>query len=160
VLLLLAAAATVVAAALLAKHVRQTRAAARAAYACPMHPEITTRAPGACPICGMALERHEPRADPLADVTDVAIASDGGRSVTLPIALAHGHHPGLKLGPLELEAQELEAPAVVSDQGDVIARLYPDEAATLAPDAAAAFLPGRVGAPSVAVRLDAARPSR
>jgi Cu+-exporting ATPase len=25
-------------------------------YTCPMHPEIVTRAPGTCPICGMALE--------------------------------------------------------------------------------------------------------
>src|ERR1700724_1640927 len=25
-------------------------------YVCPMHPEIVRREPGACPICGMALE--------------------------------------------------------------------------------------------------------
>src|SRR4051794_25482947 len=25
-------------------------------YVCPMHPEIVRDAPGACPICGMALE--------------------------------------------------------------------------------------------------------
>src|ERR1700730_12862204 len=25
-------------------------------YTCPMHPEIGTSAPGACPVCGMALE--------------------------------------------------------------------------------------------------------
>ena len=31
-------------------------AAAGGEYTCPMHPEIVTRAPGACPICGMALE--------------------------------------------------------------------------------------------------------
>jgi P-type Cu+ transporter len=30
--------------------------AAGGEYTCPMHPEIVTRAPGACPICGMALE--------------------------------------------------------------------------------------------------------
>ena len=27
-----------------------------AKYTCPMHPEIRQKAPGACPICGMALE--------------------------------------------------------------------------------------------------------
>jgi P-type Cu+ transporter len=27
-------------------------------YTCPMHPEIVRHAPGACPICGMALERR------------------------------------------------------------------------------------------------------
>ncbi len=26
-------------------------------YACPMHPEVTARAPGTCPKCGMTLER-------------------------------------------------------------------------------------------------------
>src|SRR5262249_8576830 len=29
---------------------------ARTVYTCPMHPEIVRSAPGACPICGMALE--------------------------------------------------------------------------------------------------------
>src|SRR5262245_18095322 len=27
-------------------------------WTCPMHPEIVRDAPGACPICGMALERR------------------------------------------------------------------------------------------------------
>jgi Cu+-exporting ATPase len=31
-------------------------ASARTEYTCPMHPEIVRPAPGACPICGMALE--------------------------------------------------------------------------------------------------------
>ena len=31
-------------------------AAASTEYVCPMHPEIVRRAPGNCPICGMALE--------------------------------------------------------------------------------------------------------
>ena len=31
-------------------------AATRAEYTCPMHPEIIRPSPGACPICGMALE--------------------------------------------------------------------------------------------------------
>jgi P-type Cu+ transporter len=31
-------------------------AAANTQYTCPMHPEIIRDAPGACPICGMALE--------------------------------------------------------------------------------------------------------
>src|SRR5579864_2435587 len=34
---------------------RPSGAAAGVEYTCPMHPEIVTRAPGACPICGMAL---------------------------------------------------------------------------------------------------------
>src|SRR4051812_712126 len=43
-------------------------------YTCPMHPEIRQAGPGACPICGMALEPEMPAADnrpnpELADMT-------------------------------------------------------------------------------------------
>jgi Cu+-exporting ATPase len=34
-----------------------------AQYTCPMHPEIRRRGPGACPICGMALEPLVPTAE-------------------------------------------------------------------------------------------------
>ena len=34
----------------------------RAAYTCPMHPEVRSDSPGACPKCGMALERAMPAA--------------------------------------------------------------------------------------------------
>ncbi len=33
-----------------------SEAPAAGAYVCPMHPEVVSDAPGACPICGMALE--------------------------------------------------------------------------------------------------------
>src|SRR5580704_7762103 len=33
-----------------------------ATYTCPMHPEIRQDGPGACPICGMALEPDMPTA--------------------------------------------------------------------------------------------------
>jgi Cu+-exporting ATPase len=36
---------------------------AAAVWTCPMHPEIRRDAPGACPICGMALEPLAPTAD-------------------------------------------------------------------------------------------------
>ncbi len=36
--------------------VRPYGAAATAIYTCPMHPEVVRDGPGACPICGMALE--------------------------------------------------------------------------------------------------------
>ena len=31
--------------------------AAEAAYACPMHPKVTSDAPGDCNVCGMKLEK-------------------------------------------------------------------------------------------------------
>ncbi|MGH6665942.1 MAG: YHS domain-containing protein, partial [Pseudolabrys sp.] len=45
-----------------------------AIYICPMHPQIRQQSPGACPICGMALEPEMPTADSgpnpeLADMT-------------------------------------------------------------------------------------------
>jgi P-type Cu+ transporter len=49
-------------------------AAAGTVYTCPMHPEVRQVGPGACPICGMALEPAQPTADDgpdpeLADMT-------------------------------------------------------------------------------------------
>ena len=39
-------------------------------YTCPMHPEIIRDAPGACPICGMALEPMVPTDEPSEELTD------------------------------------------------------------------------------------------
>ena len=39
-------------------------------YTCPMHPEIIRDAPGACPICGMALEPMVPSDAPSEELTD------------------------------------------------------------------------------------------
>src|ERR1700685_1555852 len=36
-------------------------------YTCPMHPQIVQIGPGACPICGMALEPMDPLAEVEAD---------------------------------------------------------------------------------------------
>jgi len=38
-------------------------AAAGTVWTCPMHPEIRRNEPGACPICGMALEPLAPSAE-------------------------------------------------------------------------------------------------
>ncbi|KQB95595.1 haloacid dehalogenase [Loktanella sp. 1ANDIMAR09] len=39
-------------------------------WTCPMHPEILKDAPGACPICGMALEPMVPSDEPSEELTD------------------------------------------------------------------------------------------
>ena len=39
-------------------------------YTCPMHPEIVRDAPGACPLCGMALEPMVPSGEPSEELTD------------------------------------------------------------------------------------------
>ena len=43
---------------------------ADAQYTCPMHPEILRDAPGACPICGMALEPVLPSDEPSVELAD------------------------------------------------------------------------------------------
>jgi len=45
-------------------------APANVQYTCPMHPEIFRDAPGACPICGMALEPMLPSDEPSEELTD------------------------------------------------------------------------------------------
>tara|TARA_R110000824_G_scaffold390760_12_gene587823 strand:+ start:24068 stop:26401 length:2334 start_codon:yes stop_codon:yes gene_type:complete len=49
---------------------RKAVAPANAQYTCPMHPEIVRDAPGACPICGMALEPMLPSDEPSEELTD------------------------------------------------------------------------------------------
>ncbi len=49
---------------------RAKAAPANVQYTCPMHPEIIRDAPGACPICGMALEPMLPSDEPSHELTD------------------------------------------------------------------------------------------
>jgi len=42
---------------------RQARRKVAARYECPMHPEVTSRRPGKCPKCGMALRTAKARED-------------------------------------------------------------------------------------------------
>jgi len=49
---------------------RKKAAPASVQYTCPMHPEIIRDAPGACPICGMALEPLLPSDEPSHELTD------------------------------------------------------------------------------------------
>jgi len=49
---------------------RKKAAPANVQYTCPMHPEIIQDAPGACPICGMALEPMLPSDEPSEELTD------------------------------------------------------------------------------------------
>lgn len=82
--------------------VQQAPAAAR--YTCPMHLEIVRDEPGACPICGMALEPVLPSDEPSAELTDftrrmwIAVAAaiplmvlTMGEMVALPVRDWIGH---------------------------------------------------------------------
>ncbi len=69
-------------------------------YTCPMHPEIVRAAPGACPICGMALEPmglpDAAGSEPDPELTDFLHRLKIGAILTIPLfILAMGSHAGL-----------------------------------------------------------------
>jgi Cu+-exporting ATPase len=66
-----------------------------ATYTCPMHPEIRQQGPGACPICGMALEPEIATADsgPNPELADMTRRFWIALGLTLPVfALEMGAH--------------------------------------------------------------------
>jgi P-type Cu+ transporter len=70
-------------------------------YTCPMHPQIRQAGPGACPICGMALEPLEvtAEAEPNDELADMTRRFWIGLVLTLPILVLEmgGHVPALGL---------------------------------------------------------------
>ncbi|MGH7026945.1 heavy metal translocating P-type ATPase [Brevundimonas sp.] len=72
-----------------------TPAAAGTIYTCPMHPEVRQEGPGACPICGMALEPEmvSAEAQPNLELIDFTRRLEIGAALTLPVvALEMGGH--------------------------------------------------------------------
>ncbi len=58
---------------------RESRAKkATTLYACPMHPKVTSRRPGKCPECGMALRLVEEKSDAPADDTSSSASGPAG----------------------------------------------------------------------------------
>ncbi|HEX5213595.1 MAG TPA: heavy metal translocating P-type ATPase [Pseudolabrys sp.] len=69
-----------------------------AIYTCPMHPEIRQQGPGACPICGMALEPEIPSAEtgPNPELADMSKRFWVGLVLTIPVmVLEMSGHFGL-----------------------------------------------------------------
>jgi hypothetical protein len=146
-------------------------------YACPMHPEVAARAPGQCPICGMALEKvaagrqdadDEPGAGPAAH--GASAAAEAGQGMEGPRGGGNdGWGPGdrgempatrglsqaarfLTYGATPVHRRTLgapsESPAWFEGGGDVSAVLFEDELGTLGPHEPATFVAAR--APGVA----------
>jgi P-type Cu+ transporter len=71
-----------------------------AIYTCPMHPQIRQVGPGACPICGMALEPELVTADasPNPELTDMTRRFWIGLALTIPVVVLEmgGHLAGLQ----------------------------------------------------------------
>jgi Cu+-exporting ATPase len=70
-------------------------------YTCPMHPEIRRVGPGACPICGMALEPEMVTTDtqPNPELTDMSRRLRIGIPLSLPVVALEmgGHVTGLHM---------------------------------------------------------------
>ena len=60
-----------------------------AIYTCPMHPQVRQVGPGACPICGMALEPLDVTADagPNAELADMTRRLWTAAALTIPVVL-------------------------------------------------------------------------
>ena len=79
-------------------------ASARGAiYTCPMHPEVRQVGPGACPICGMALEPEDATAEagPNPELADMTRRSGSALALAVPVVALEmgGHLLGLHAAP-------------------------------------------------------------
>src|SRR3954454_20480093 len=78
-----------------APQARSAPLAAGTVYTCPMHPEVRQLGPGACPICGMALEPDVPSAAPerSPELIDMRRRFWIGLALTIPVfAMEMGGH--------------------------------------------------------------------
>jgi Cu+-exporting ATPase len=85
----------------------QAEAPAGTVFTCPMDPQIRQIGPGACPICGMALEPMELTADagPNAELEDMTRRFRIGLALALPVfVLEMSAHVGLMLLPMAISA--------------------------------------------------------
>eukprot|EP01037_Dinobryon_pediforme_P017319 gene17319-17510_t len=78
----------------------------KATYTCPMHPEVRQLGPGACPICGMALEPEQISADmaPNPELLDMQRRFWFALVLTMPVFILEmgSHMLGYQLLPMQM----------------------------------------------------------
>lgn len=158
-LLLVALAAGAVVLALVAS--RHGGVAATRRYACPMHSEVTASEPGDCPICGMALEEvgasngvammHEATTNGAQAIALAGLRASAEATSLLRFSVAQARRNALP--------GEVYAPAIVEADGTVVAQLYRDEVAALAPDEVAELMPATTPGAPIKIQRDATPPT-
>ncbi len=129
ILMLLAAAGALAGAAATSLHA-PSAGAPGAVYACPMHPQVTSREPGHCPICHMALEPVHRGAAP-AGVDPIALQN----------LLPHDVTDVARWRSLLFNTSELRGAARVEEDGTVTAVFYDDQLEAIPPGAGGSFAP-------------------
>ena len=146
-LLLLLAVAAVASAFVLSRGDDRAAASFGGAYACPMHPEVTSAAPGECPVCRMALERVS--------------ASRRGAEPADSSFPESANQPSYKLiasANRRAFPRTVRAPAWIEPGGVVAAILYKDELAGLTAGEPGQFFRAAAPAAGVDVRRTAEPP--
>lgn len=107
-----------------------------ALYVCPMHPDVTSNAPGVCPICRMDLEARETTGTATPQGSGVHASS----YMYFDIPRRRGMGPGTP------------DPARIDERGDIVAVLYDDELQGLPARARAKFVMTAGEGPEIPVR--------
>ncbi|HSR97397.1 MAG TPA: heavy metal-binding domain-containing protein [Kofleriaceae bacterium] len=125
-------------------------------YACPMHSEVTASSPGDCPICGMALEEVDAtsRAALLRDPASAAGDQVGFAQLRVSYEATMLMRFAVAAVRRNAVPGEVFAPAIVAPDGEIVAQLYRDELASLAPDEVADWAPSASPAAVLEVRRD------
>jgi hypothetical protein len=125
-----------------------------------MHREVTAPDPGDCPICGMALEDTGP-VSPAAMLPDrAASAAEGVAYAALHVSPEATSLLRFSVAQVRRNALpgEIYAPAVTEAGGEIIAQLYRDEFASLAPGERAELIPSLPPGAPIQIRRDGTPP--
>jgi hypothetical protein len=106
------------------------------AYLCPMHPDVTSAAPGDCPVCSMALELRK-----TGDVHGGSGVAADGLTFQIPPTAAITKFDDVGYGKMLEMAREMRGPAWVESGDTGRALFYKDEVALLGPTEEALFFP-------------------